>query len=151
MCCPWVLARLRPSAVWVRIKSRSTSASPPSTASIKRAVLVPVSAHGLGQRAELRLGVHDALDSAEQVEGAVREAVDSRRRHHVAGGQLAVFLPRPRAGRQTGTVIGLGRGGDYLSGSGQSGIRSPLNSGENDETSINRRRSCGHTGCGRVG
>jgi len=35
-----------PSAVRVRIRSRSTSASPPNTASINRPVLVPVSAHG---------------------------------------------------------------------------------------------------------
>src|SRR5258706_11885836 len=48
MCCPWALARLLPSAVRVRIRSRSTSAKPPSTASIKRPVLVPVSAHGSG-------------------------------------------------------------------------------------------------------
>jgi hypothetical protein len=41
---PW--ARLLPSAVRLRIRSRSTSASPPSTASIKRRVLVPVSARG---------------------------------------------------------------------------------------------------------
>jgi hypothetical protein len=43
---PWALARLLPSAVRVRIRSRSTSAKPPSTAGIKRPVLVPVSAHG---------------------------------------------------------------------------------------------------------
>jgi len=43
---PFGLARLRPSAVRVRIESRSTSARPPRTASIKRPVLVPVSAHG---------------------------------------------------------------------------------------------------------
>ena len=53
MCFPWALARLRPSAVRVRIKSRSTSARPPSTASIKRPVLVPVSAHG----SELGFGI----------------------------------------------------------------------------------------------
>jgi len=46
MCFPWALARLLPSAVRVRIRSRSTSAKPPRTASIKRPVLVPVSAHG---------------------------------------------------------------------------------------------------------
>ena len=46
MCWPRFCARLRPSAVRVRIRSRSTSANPPSTASIKRPVLVPVSAHG---------------------------------------------------------------------------------------------------------
>ncbi len=46
MCRPWALARLLPSAVRVRIKSRSTSARRPSTAITKRPVLVPVSAHG---------------------------------------------------------------------------------------------------------
>ena len=46
MCFPWALARLLPSAVRVRIRSRSTSASPPSTASIKRPVLLVLSAHG---------------------------------------------------------------------------------------------------------
>jgi hypothetical protein len=46
MRCPRVCARLRPSAVRVRIRSRSTSASPPRTAITSRAVLVPVSAHG---------------------------------------------------------------------------------------------------------
>jgi hypothetical protein len=39
-------ARLRPSAVRVRIRSRSTSAKPPRTAIISRPVLVAVSAHG---------------------------------------------------------------------------------------------------------
>jgi len=43
ICCPRALARLLPSAVRVRIRSRSTSAKPPNTASIKRPVLV--SAH----------------------------------------------------------------------------------------------------------
>ena len=37
----------------------------------------------------MRLGVHDALDDGEQIEGAAREAVNSCHRHHVAGGQLA--------------------------------------------------------------
>jgi len=46
MCCPRALARLRPSAVGVRIRSRSAVASPPRTATIKRPVLVDVSAHG---------------------------------------------------------------------------------------------------------
>ena len=43
----------------------------------------------LGQGSELRLGVHDALDDAEQIKGAAREAVDPRHRHHVAGAELA--------------------------------------------------------------
>ena len=46
MAFPWALARVLPSAVRVRMRSRSTSASPPNTASIKRPVLVPVSAYG---------------------------------------------------------------------------------------------------------
>jgi hypothetical protein len=51
----------------------------------------------------LRLGIHDALDDPEQVEGATGEAVDPRHRHHVAGGQLAEHLVKlasvgPRAG-----------------------------------------------------
>jgi len=46
MCCPRAFARLRPSAVRVRIKSRSTPANPPSTAIISRPVLVVDSAHG---------------------------------------------------------------------------------------------------------
>jgi hypothetical protein len=46
ICFPWALARLLPSAVRVRIRSRSTSAKPPSTARVTGPVLVPVSAHG---------------------------------------------------------------------------------------------------------
>jgi hypothetical protein len=41
-----ILARARPSPVLVRMRSRSTSASPPSTAIISRPVLVLVSAPG---------------------------------------------------------------------------------------------------------
>jgi hypothetical protein len=37
----------------------------------------------------LRLGVHDLLDDAEQVEGAASEPVDPRHRHHVAGHKTA--------------------------------------------------------------
>ena len=44
---------------------------------------------GFRQRSELRLGVRDALDDGEQVEGAARQPVDPRHRHQVAGGQLA--------------------------------------------------------------
>jgi hypothetical protein len=44
MCCPRVLARFRPSAVRVRIRSRSPSARPHRTAIINRPVLVSVSA-----------------------------------------------------------------------------------------------------------
>jgi hypothetical protein len=50
-------------------------------------VLVPVVSPGFGQAAELRAGVHNALDDREQVKGAARQAVDARHRHHVAGGE----------------------------------------------------------------
>jgi hypothetical protein len=46
MCWPRFCARLRPSAVRVLIRSRSTSAKQPNTAIINRPVPVPVSAHG---------------------------------------------------------------------------------------------------------
>jgi hypothetical protein len=97
ICCPRALARLLPSAVRVRIRSRCTSANPPNTAISNLPALVPVSAHGtgagagvgprLGKRAELRLAIDDALDDGEQVKGAAREAVNPRHRHHVAGGE----------------------------------------------------------------
>jgi len=41
----------------------------------------------LCQRSKLRLGVDDALDDGEEVEGAAGQAVDARHRHHVAGGK----------------------------------------------------------------
>jgi hypothetical protein len=40
------------------------------------------------QGSKLRLGVHDALDDAEQVKGAAGEPVNPRHRHHVAGAEL---------------------------------------------------------------
>jgi hypothetical protein len=53
----------------------------------------PGAGAGVGPRfrqgSELRLGVDDALDDAEQIKGAASEAVDPRHRHHVAGGELA--------------------------------------------------------------
>jgi hypothetical protein len=52
-------------------------------------VLVPVSAHGSAKDRNCALAGQNALDDAEQVEGAAGEAVDPRHRHHVAGSQLA--------------------------------------------------------------
>src|SRR5215469_4390403 len=89
ICFPWALARLLPSAVRVRIRSRSTSASPPSTASIQRPVLVTVSAHGSAKDRNCALASTMRLKMPEQVEGAAGEAVDARYGQHVAGGQLA--------------------------------------------------------------
>ena len=55
------------------------------------------------ERAELRLGVRDALDDGKEVEGAARQPVDARHRHHVAGGEggehfeeFAPVVVRPR-------------------------------------------------------
>ena len=66
-------------------------------------MLVPVSAHGSASDRNCRLGVHDTLDHGEQVEGAARQPVDARHRHHVAGGEavehaekLAPVGPRAR-------------------------------------------------------
>ena len=58
----------------------------------------------LGQGLKLRLGVHDALDDAEQVKGAACQPINPCHRHHVAGGQLAEHPVKlaavgPRAGR----------------------------------------------------
>src|SRR4029077_4198405 len=87
MCCPRFCARLRPSAVRVRIRSRSTSANPPNTAIISRPVLVPVSAHGSASERNCALATPICFTMAKKVEGASREAVDARHGHHVAGGE----------------------------------------------------------------
>jgi len=39
------------------------------------------------ERAELRLGVRDALDDGKQIEGAASQPVDARHRHHVPRGE----------------------------------------------------------------
>jgi hypothetical protein len=69
----------------VRIRSRSTSASPPRTASIKRPVLVPVSAHGSAIERNCALASTICLTMAKEVEGVARQPVDVCHRHHVAG------------------------------------------------------------------
>jgi hypothetical protein len=67
----------------------------------------PGAGAGVGPRfrqgSELRPGVHNALDDAEQVEGAARKPVDPRHRHHVSGGEAAQHPQKlapvgPRAG-----------------------------------------------------
>jgi len=106
MCFPWALARLLPSAVRVRIRSRSTSARPPSTGAPSSArcwcrcrPMVPP-----------RIGIAPwRLDDGEQVEGAAREAVNPRHRHHVAGGAEAragrIERRSPSRGRCSGCCI----------------------------------------------
>jgi hypothetical protein len=100
MRCPRFCARLRPSAVRVRIRSRSTSANPPRTAIIERPVLVPVSARGSASDRNCAFASTICLTMAK---GAAREAVDARHRHHVAGGEvlehfekLSAFVVRAR-------------------------------------------------------
>jgi hypothetical protein len=91
------LARLLPSAVRVRIRSRSTSASPPNTASINRPVLAPVSAHGFGRGSELRLGVRELFDDAKT--GKVLRARRSIKiRHGSPYGRADAVAPCPRRG-----------------------------------------------------
>jgi hypothetical protein len=53
----------------------------------------------LCQGSELRLGVHDAFDDAEQIKGAAGQPVDPRDGHQVAGGQLA---EHPVSSRRSG-------------------------------------------------
>ena len=89
MCFPWAFARLRPSAVRVRIRSRSTSASPPSTASIKRPVLMPVSAHGSASDRNCAFASTMRLTMANRSKVLRGQPVNPRHRHHVAGGELA--------------------------------------------------------------
>jgi hypothetical protein len=86
MCCPCALARLRPSAVRARIKSRSTSASPPRTAIISCLVLVVVLAHGSASVRNCPPASTMRLTIANR--SKVEKAVDARDRHHVTGGQI---------------------------------------------------------------
>jgi hypothetical protein len=83
--CPRVVARLRPSAVRVRIRSRSTSASPPRTAIIKHPALVPVSAHGSASDRTCALASTICLTMANRSK-VLRASRSIRvKRHHVAG------------------------------------------------------------------
>ena len=111
MRCPRFCARLRPSAVRVRIRSRSTSAKPPKTASSSARCWCRY--RPTARRAnELRLGVHDLLDDSEQVEGAGREAVNPRYRHHVAGGEgLQHFEKFAPAAVRAGHLLAVNLGG----------------------------------------
>jgi hypothetical protein len=47
------------------------------------------------ERAELRLGVRNALDDAEQVKGAAGKPVDPRHCNHVAGGKPVEHTEKP--------------------------------------------------------
>ena len=103
MCFPWALARLLPSAVRVRIRSRSTSAKPPSTASIKRPVLVVLSAHGSAKDRNCALASTMRLTMPNR---CYRRGGQSASPHHVAGGKLAgIRLSSRRSARAPVTLL----------------------------------------------
>jgi hypothetical protein len=79
---PRALARFHPSAVRARIRSRSNSASPPSTLSIKRPCAVVVSAHA---SARDRNPPSLPVIAARVVSGRARQPLEPRHHHHVAG------------------------------------------------------------------
>jgi hypothetical protein len=67
----------------------------------------------------LRLGVHDALDDAEQVKGAARGAVDARYRHHIAGHEAGKQFEKlapvaVRAGRLLAVDLAASRAAQLL-------------------------------------
>ena len=51
-------------------------------------MLVAVSAHGSASDRNCALASHNPLDDGEEVEGAARQSVNPRHRHHVAGGEV---------------------------------------------------------------
>jgi hypothetical protein len=78
-----------PSAVRVRIRSRSTSARPPKTAIIKRPVLVPVSAHGPARDPNCALASTICLTMGANRSKVLRaRRFYSRHHHRIAGGEL---------------------------------------------------------------
>ena len=84
---PHFWARLRPSAVRVRLRSPSRSAKPPSTGNHQspgvgfgiRPTARPVNGIALWRRR--------SASNGEQVNGAECEAVNARHYHHIAGGE----------------------------------------------------------------
>jgi len=62
---------------------------------------------GFRQRAELRFRVDDALDDAQQIEGAAREAVNPLHCHHVTGEWRAELLKLAIEGLPAGANAGI--------------------------------------------
>jgi hypothetical protein len=85
--CPFALARARPSPVRMQISSRSNSASPPKTVSIKRPCAVVVSAHVSPSDGKPAL-LGDRRERVQQVTGRSSQPVKPRHHHHVAGVEL---------------------------------------------------------------
>src|SRR5690348_507711 len=100
MCFPWALARLLPSAVRVRSRSRSTSAKPPSTASVKRPVLVPVSANALPSERETGFRIADRPERVQEITGRSGQRCRTSRKVaystalHIASGDAITRLAR---------------------------------------------------------
>ena len=91
MAFPWALARLLRSAVRVRIRSRSTSARPPSTTSINRRVLLVLSVRGPAKDRNCAL-VSTIRFTMLNRSNVLRKPVDPRHRHHVAGAEFPEHL-----------------------------------------------------------
>jgi hypothetical protein len=85
---PAALARARPSPVRVRINSRSNSARPPRTVSIKRPCAEVVSAHASPSERKAGFLLGDRYKRVQQVAGRAGEAIKPRHHHHVAGGDF---------------------------------------------------------------
>ena len=114
MRCPRAFARLRPSAVRVRIRSRSTSASPPSTAIISRPVLVEVSAHGSASDRNCPPASTICLTMANRSKVERAKPVDPRHRHHVAGGERLQELEQlAPVGPRTGCLLAVNLGAPF--------------------------------------
>ncbi len=119
MCCPRPLARSTPSAVLMRIRSRSTSAKPPKTSSIRRPVLVSAHAsaseRNCARNDQLSAILLQASSPARRDGGPPRKAWDLRhqaqagllprchRDHRIlrSGPSPCRFRRRSRAGRST--------------------------------------------------
>jgi hypothetical protein len=86
--CPRALARSRPSPVRARINSRSNSASPPCTVSIKRPCAVAGVGPCVGEGSKPGFLACDRREGVEKVAGRACQPVEPRHRHHVAGADL---------------------------------------------------------------
>jgi hypothetical protein len=85
---PFATARARPSLVRARIKSRSNSAKPPSTVSIKRPCAVVVSAHVSPSDRKPAPLLGDRSQCVQQIARRSRKAIKPHHHKHVARPEL---------------------------------------------------------------
>ena len=75
-------------------------------------MLVAVSAHGSASDRNCALASHNPLDDGEEVEGAARQSVNPRHRHHVAGGEgLQHFEKLAPVAVRAGHLLAINLGG----------------------------------------